>query len=145
MENQSESILKNSSLSVTSSRKKILEIFLEADTALAHQDVERIATQYDRVTIYRTLQTFLDRGIIHTIPTSDNTIKYAVCNEICITSGHHHDDHVHFLCEHCGRTLCLDDVIIPFVELPAGYSIKQINMIVNGICKNCKEQKKVPV
>ena len=78
LEKQSDLILKNSGLSVTSSRKKILEVFLSADTALEHQDIEKIATQYDRVTIYRTLQTFLDKGIIHPIPTTDNSIKYDV-------------------------------------------------------------------
>lgn len=139
LEKQSNLILKNSALSVTSSRKKILEIFLAADTALAHQDIERFAAQYDRVTIYRTLQTFLERGIIHTIPTTDNTIKYAVCNEACVTTGYHHDNHVHFLCDLCGRTECLDDITIPAVVLPEGYSMKEINMIVNGICKTCKE------
>ncbi len=136
---QTEFILKTSSLSITSSRKKILEIFLSASTALAHQDIEKLAEQYDRVTIYRTLQTFLDRGIIHTIPTTDNTIKYALCSDDCITSGHHHDNHVHFLCDQCGRTLCLDDVSIPAITLPKGYSMKEINMVVNGICKTCME------
>ena len=139
MEKQSDLILKNSALSVTSSRKKILEIFLAADTALAHQDIERFAVQYDRVTIYRTLQTFLEKGIIHTIPTTDNTIKFAVCSEACISTGHHHDNHVHFLCDLCGRTECLDDITIPPVALPEGYAMKEINMVVNGTCKTCKE------
>ena len=138
MVNQAESILKSSALSITSSRKKILDVFLSASTALAHQDIEKLADQYDRVTIYRTLQTFLERGIIHTIPTTDNTIKYALCSDDCISSGHHHDNHVHFLCDQCGRTLCLDDVMIPAITLPKGYSMKAINMVVNGICKLCR-------
>lgn len=140
MKKQSDSILKNSALSVTASRKKILDIFLSADNALSHQDIEtKCREQFDRVTIYRTLQTFLDKGIIHNIPTTDNAIKYAVCNEICIATGHHHDNHVHFLCSTCGKTLCLDDVIVPAVKLPAGYSMKEINMVVSGICKSCKK------
>ena len=51
-----ESILKNSSLSVTASRKRILDIFLLANNALAHQDIEQMcADEYDRVTIYLSL------------------------------------------------------------------------------------------
>ena len=139
MKNQGADILKGSSLSVTSSRKAILDIFLGADNALAHQDIESLATQYDRVTIYRTLQTFLEKGIIHSIPTTDNIIKYALCSDKCITTGHHHDNHVHFLCDKCGRTECLDDVIIPSVVLPQGYVMNEINMVVNGTCKTCRE------
>jgi Fur family ferric uptake transcriptional regulator len=139
VKNQGEDILKNSALSVTASRKRILEIFLSADNALAHQDIEtKCAEQYDRVTIYRTLQTFLEKGIIHNIPSTDNMVRYALCNETCITSGHHHDNHVHFKCDNCGKTVCLDDVNIPAVNLPKGYTMKEINMVVNGICKSCK-------
>ena len=139
MKKQGEDILKNSALSVTASRKRILEIFLAADNALAHQDIEtKCADQYDRVTIYRTLQTFLEKGIIHNIPSTDNMVRYALCNEDCITTGHHHDNHVHFRCDQCGKTVCLDDVNIPPVNLPRGYTMKEINMVVNGICKSCK-------
>jgi len=139
VKNQGEDILKNSALSVTASRKRILDIFLAADNALAHQDIEtKCAEQYDRVTIYRTLQTFLEKGIIHNIPSTDNMVRYALCNETCITSGHHHDNHVHFKCDDCGKTVCLDDVNIPAVNLPKGYTMKEINMVVNGICKSCK-------
>jgi Fur family ferric uptake transcriptional regulator len=135
-----ESILKNSSLSVTASRKRILDIFLLANNALAHQDIEQnCADEYDRVTIYRTLQTFLEKGIIHNIPTTDNAVRYALCNEACISTGHHHDNHVHFRCDACGKTLCLDDVMIPAVQLPAGYAMKEINMVVSGTCITCKK------
>jgi Fur family ferric uptake transcriptional regulator len=92
---------------------------------------------FDRVTIYRTLQTFVDKGIIHTIPTADNSIMYALCKETC-SEGHHHDDHVHFLCEECGTTYCLDNVTIPQVTIPKGFSVHQTNVLVNGICKNCR-------
>lgn len=125
---------------MTSSRKKILDVFLASENALAHQDVEAsCGDEFDRVTIYRTLQTFLEKGIIHTIPTTDNAIKYALCNDDCISSGHHHDDHVHFICDACSKTFCLDGVAIPSVKLPSGFSTKGINMVVNGVCRSCKK------
>ncbi len=136
---RTESILKNSTLSVTAGRKRILEIFLSSENALAHQDIEsRCSEEYDRVTIYRTLQTFLEKGIIHNIPSTDSVTRYALCNDACITTGHHHDNHVHFKCDTCGKTLCLDEVTIPKVQLPKGYTMKEINMVVNGVCKTCK-------
>ena len=139
MKDQGANILKGSSLSVTSSRKAILDIFLDADNALAHQDIEGLAKQYDRVTIYRTLQTFLEKGIIHLIPTTDNIIKYALCSDKCITTGHHHDNHVHFLCDDCGKTVCLDEITIPSVTLPKGFIKKEINMVVSCVCSSCQK------
>jgi Fur family ferric uptake transcriptional regulator len=131
-------ILRNNGLSITASREKILNLFLEQPGALAHGDIEKKAGEkFDRVTVYRTLQTFVDKGIIHTIPTSDNSIRYALCKDDC-KDGHHHDHHVHFVCTNCNVTYCLDDVVTPELKLPKGYTSTHIEVVAEGICKNCK-------
>ena len=133
-----EELLKRNHLSITESRKKILQLFLEQTGALAHGDIERRAGEkFDRVTVYRTLQTFVDKGIIHTIPTADNTVRYALCRDEC-SEGHHHDHHVHFVCSQCQTTYCLDDVVTPALNLPRGYRAEHIEVVAQGICKNCR-------
>lgn len=132
-------ILKRSGLSVTDGRKRILELFLAQEAALSHADIERNTdAAFDRVTVYRTLQTFLDKGIIHQIPTTDNSILYALCKHNC-EEGKHHDNHVHFICDSCDKTTCLDDVIVPAVKLPKGFMRVSSAMIVSGICMDCKK------
>ncbi len=131
-------ILKKNGLSVTESRKKILELFLDTEGALAHADIEKNTdAAFDRVTVYRTLQTFVEKGIIHQIPTIDNSILYALCKHNC-QQGHHHDNHVHFICNSCDKTFCLDDVTVPDVKLPAGFNPSQAAMVVTGVCMECK-------
>ena len=131
-------ILKQSGLSVTESRKKILDLFLETDGALAHADIEKnTASAFDRVTVYRTLQTFVEKGIIHQIPTTDNSVLYALCRHNC-EQGHHHDDHVHFICSNCDKTICMDEVTVPEVKLPKNFTKQQAAMVVTGICEDCK-------
>lgn len=132
------SILKRNQLSVTEGRRRILELFLQSNGALEHADIEKNTnSSLDRVTVYRTLQSFVDKGIIHHIPTSDNSIKYALCKENC-EQGHHHDNHVHFICNSCDKTICLDDVMIPQVKLPEGFTPEHAEMMVHGICEDCK-------
>ncbi len=139
MEDQIIKILRKSQLSVTESRRNILEIFIQAGSALAHHDVEeKTSERFDRVTVYRTLQVFMEKGIIHTIPTTENVVLYALCKDDC-EEGHHHDNHIHFVCEDCGNTTCMDDIHIPEIRLPLGYNALQINMVVNGICIKCKK------
>ncbi|HOA36965.1 MAG TPA: Fur family transcriptional regulator [Flavihumibacter sp.] len=139
MERELEKLLKKSRLSVTDSRVKILELFFNQQGALAHGDIEkRTGEKFDRVTVYRTLQAFLTKGIIHTIPTNDNSIRYALCKDTC-EEGHHHDNHVHFVCNDCGNTTCLEEIIIPEIKLPKGYASNQVEMIVSGICRACKK------
>jgi Fur family ferric uptake transcriptional regulator len=136
---QIQQLLKKNQLSITDSRSKILELFLLQNGALAHADIEKKSgANFDRVTVYRTLQTFVEKGIIHTIPTADNSILYALCKDAC-TEGHHHDHHVHFVCSKCSNTICLEDIVVPEVRLPNGYQATQVEMVVNGICKDCRE------
>ena len=117
--------------------------YLRADTILAAAAnagrkvaVVKTKEKFDRVTVYRTLQTFMDKGIIHTIPTNDNSIKYALCKDNC-EQGHHHDDHVHFICSTCGTTTCLEEIHVPEIKLPRGYKTNQTEVIVSGVCKEC--------
>ncbi len=131
-------ILKKNSLSITDSRQRILELFLQSSGALAHADIEKKTGEiFDRVTIYRTLQSFVEKGLIHLIPTTDNSIKYALCKDEC-QAGHHHDNHVHFMCDECNKTICLDEVTIPVVKLPKGFKPQYAEMMVTGVCGDCK-------
>lgn len=139
MKEEITTILKRNSLSVTASREKILTLFLNQDGALSHSDIEKKAGEkFDRVTVYRTLQTFSEKGIIHTIPTADNAILYALCKDNC-SQGHHHDHHVHFICDKCAQTFCLDNVVTPELKLPQGYSTNHIEVVAKGICKKCRK------
>jgi len=132
-------ILRRKHLSVTDSRKKILSLFLTHKDALAHGDIEtKAGEKFDRVTVYRTLQTFVEKGIIHTIPTADNSILYGLCKDC--EEGHHHDEHVHFVCTNCHKTICLDDVVSPKIELPEGYIAESTQVVINGICKDCSKE-----
>ncbi len=137
IDNEVSGTLRRNLLSVTGSRKKILQLFLEQTGALAHGDIEKKAGEkFDRVTVYRTLQTFVEKGIIHTIPTADNSIRYALCREECY-EGHHHDHHVHFVCTECNVTYCLDDVVTPDIKLPDGYLYKHMEVVAEGVCGKC--------
>ncbi len=130
-------LLKKNHLSVTEGRLKVLELFCSHKTALSHSEVEKkLGPEFDRVTIYRTLHSFEEKGLIHSIPTNENFSRYALCQDAC-TEGHHHDSHIHFVCDTCHQTTCVSQVTIPLVELPEGYKLAKIDMIANGICKNC--------
>ena len=130
-------LLKRQSLSVTASRKCILQLFLDQPGALSHGAIEKkVGSVFDRVTIYRTLQTFVGRGLIHTIPSADNAIRYALCKDEC-GDGHHRHEHIHFVCQQCHHTYCLDEVVTPVIRLPKGYSPQQVEILVQGKCKQC--------
>lgn len=130
-------ILQDFDLRKTNSRTAILSLFLKKPFALSYSDLEeQIANDYDRVTVYRTLKTFVDRGVVHKVLDDGGSLKYALCTDLCSSSVHHHE-HVHFKCSVCGETSCLDQVNIPQVELPLGYQVREINLLIQGKCQKC--------
>ncbi|MFN0049925.1 MAG: Fur family transcriptional regulator [Cytophagales bacterium] len=132
-----ESILKEHGLRLTNARKEILSAFLERKFAISHSFLEDLLqASHDRVTIYRTLYSFEEKGIIHKVPDEGGATKYALCSQTC-ESHHHHDNHVHFKCEVCLQTNCIEEVIMPNIVLPTGFLAKEMGVLVLGICKSC--------
>lgn len=132
----SETLLKGFKLRSTPNRQEILHLFLKKNHALSHGDIEKeIDNSLDRVTVYRTLKTFLDKGLIHKVLDDEGSLKYALCNEACTTAEHHHD-HVHFKCTKCGETQCLD-IDVPSIRLPKGYKANAVNLLIQGVCERC--------
>ncbi|HEY8513727.1 MAG TPA: transcriptional repressor [Cyclobacteriaceae bacterium] len=129
-------LLKTYKLRSTPNRQTILHLFLRKDHALSHADIEsEIADSLDRVTVYRTLKTFLNRGLIHKVLDDAGGLKYALCVGDCSVAEHHHN-HLHFKCVRCGQTNCLD-VEVPEIRLPRHYSVEEINVLVQGVCSAC--------
>lgn len=134
----SQTLLKDFKLRSTPNRQEILHLFLEKSYALSHADIEKeIANSLDRVTVYRTIKTFLDRGLIHKVLDDEGSLKYALCNAACTAAGHHHD-HIHFKCTKCGQTCCLSTEVPP-IKLPKGYKASSVNLLIQGICERCSE------
>jgi Fur family transcriptional regulator, ferric uptake regulator len=134
---QSADILRAHQLRHTEPREAILSIFLGQGHALTYGAIEdQLSPEVDRVTVYRTLRTFVAKGILHTIPDEKDSVKYALCAHDCAPTAHQHN-HVHFTCADCGQTTCLDQLTIPRISLPTGFSFGQANLIVQGTCNNC--------
>ena len=131
--------LKAMKLRQTDAREAVLGVFLDGQYALAHSDVEaKLSDRFDRVTLYRTLKTFVDKGLIHKVLDDVGGMKYALCRDECNSMEQHHKhDHVHFKCNICGQTTCLDQVTIPTLILPSGYKKQEMNLLVQGICQTC--------
>lgn len=132
-------ILHQSQLRQTQSRSDILGVFIDRGVALSEREIEdAMSAPCDRVTIYRTLSTFLEKGIIHKVLDDAGAMKYALCPAECQEHPHHRHDHVHFKCIACGHTVCLDQVPIPAVQLPPGYQLAEVNMLLEGTCPACE-------
>ncbi len=130
-------LLEAHGLRKTKVRIEVVRRFLDSDHALPQQELEGFFDQVDRITLYRTLRTFEEKGLIHTAIDGSQKVKYALCGGGC-TEHHHLDNHAHFHCDQCGKTFCLDKVAIPAVSSPKGFRVEATYLIMKGVCEVCQ-------
>lgn len=120
----------------TAMRLVVLDYLLKQNNAVSLTDMELSLERTDRVTLYRSIKTFEDHGLVHRIEDGTRTAKFALCQPSCTLDGHH-DLHIHFYCTNCEETYCLPKTQIPEVKLPDGYQVDQVSLVVKGICVEC--------
>lgn len=90
----------------------------------------------DKSSIFRTLTLFKDQHLVHVLEDGEG-VRYELCH------SHDHsidnDMHVHFHCEKCGQTLCLEDIPIPEINLPEDFETQSANFVLKGLCPKCKK------
>lgn len=109
---------------------------MTANQALSENEIrERLSGNYDRTTFYRSFKTLEQHNIIHKIVVDNQLVKYAMDNSLT-----HKDAHAHFYCNECTSVKCLDDVPVQAYKLPDGYADVETDVLIKGICSNCKNQ-----
>ena len=140
----SELILKDTlhqfGLKVTNARIKVLQVLMQSQVALSHGDIlSRInGDDLDKVTLYRTLGSFVSVGLAHKVATEDRNWLYGHLPADGQQNGI--DEHAHFICDSCERIYCLpheadDELTAPVTE--NGFVIRSQEYRLHGICPEC--------
>lgn len=130
---QAETILSDNDLKRTQVRIRILVFLLSRSHAVSKNEIEDSLSGQDRITVYRTIKSFEEKGLIHRIQGFEGEPKYA----LNLSLEHHHEKpHVHFHCLKCLITLCLP-IKIPLIKLPRNFQAIHTNLAVEGICEKC--------
>lgn len=130
-----ESMLVERGIRPTPNRILILAELMKANHPLNLADIELALDPMDKASIFRVLGLLAEKDIVHEIVDGTRSVKY----EFCHGQGHHsvNDQHVHFYCENCRETFCLEDKIVPVIDLPDGFKARQVNYVIKGICPKC--------
>ncbi|WP_299799307.1 transcriptional repressor [uncultured Maribacter sp.] len=133
-----EKTLDNKSVRPTAMRILIYKFMAGKQNAVALTDIENAFEKAERTTLYRTLKTFEEKGIVHQIDDGTNISKFALCEPDC-NCEIDQDLHLHFHCGQCDKTVCLTEHKIPHINLPAGYIAEDANLVIKGICDSCSD------
>ncbi|MBR1575453.1 MAG: transcriptional repressor [Bacteroidales bacterium] len=119
----------------TANRILIAEALSGSKGPMSMVEIEGLIPTIDKSGIFRTLMAFKEKHLVHSVESEDG-IRY----ELCHSHDPHHDDdrHVHFYCERCHRTFCLETIPLPQVALPEGYERLSANYLIRGLCPDCQ-------
>ena len=132
---QLENKLNQRKIKPTAMRLLVLKQLTQHSTAMSLNELEATFEKADRVTLYRTLKTFEEKKLIHSIEDGSGAIKYALCEEGCECEPQ--DQHIHFHCVACGETYCFTQAKIPTTQIPSGFKAASVSMVYQGHCPNC--------
>jgi len=134
-----EKLFASKDIRITAMRLLIYKFLTDKQIAVTLSDIENAFEKADRTTLYRTIKTFEERGIVHQIDDGTGVTKYALCEESC-NCEIETDLHLHFHCNNCYETVCLTDHKIPQIKVPEGFVSENVNLVVKGICNKCSSQ-----
>lgn len=133
--NKVEQKLNEKSVKPTAMRTMVLKFLLEHGSAVSLTDLEDALDTADKSTLFRTLKTFEQNDLVHSIDDGSGKLKYALCTETCNSDTDH--QHFHFTCQKCGETYCLPKTQLPQIDLPPNFSVLEANLVLKGICSEC--------
>ncbi|QEK13010.1 transcriptional repressor [Crassaminicella thermophila] len=136
-----EKILKENNIKMTKQRKAIIEIFLNHDAHFKPEELYELIKdkKIGLATVYRTIEILKRHDIIEEV-----TIGKDRYYELKLFSEKRM--HIHFRCERCNSIYDYDETELildliklrNFVEKEHDVEIKDLTMILNGICQKCR-------
>ena len=122
----------------TANRILVLRAMIAAGRPVSLTELETIMETMDKSSIFRVLNLFVERHVVHAIEDGSGSVKYELCGGKYEHSVQ--DMHPHFYCEQCHRTFCMQSVTIPSVEVPRGYVVNSVNYVLKGVCSDCAKK-----
>jgi len=129
-------LLRDAGLRRTEARIRVLGLVRDLGHPLTHAELtarEELA-DLDAITLYRTLATLEDAGLVHRVLGVDGAWRTCAQPE---GSGGCPGNHAHFQCTGCGRMRCLVNQPMPRVVPPQGATIQSRHFVAVGRCAAC--------
>lgn len=130
--------LESKGIRPTANRILVMKTLMGEQNPQSLSNLERKMVSMDKSSIFRTLTLFLEHGVVHAFEDGRGVLCYELCEEKGACD--HHDGHIHFYCESCQRSFCMEDIHIPSFELPEGFYPHSISFVIKGECPDCRKK-----
>lgn len=126
-------LLEQKGLKKTKVRIALLQHFMKTENAQSYKDLQAaFVNEIDKSTLYRSLTSFEQANIIHSINDHSGLAKYAFGKPP--SQG---NEHAHFVCELCETVFCMGKLVPLQLNVPKGFKTNKVQAILRGICSDC--------
>ena len=135
LDTQARKMLKGTKLYCTSGRMAVLKVLIKENKPLNQAQIARRLGKehFDKVTIYRTLESLSEVGLVHRAFIQKRAWHFELAHN-CTKS----QCHPHFTCIQCGNTHCLTSMSLPMAKSPhKGFIIHRQQVRLEGLCPDC--------
>ena len=130
--------LESKGIRPTANRILVMKTLMGEQNPQSLSNLERKMVSMDKSSIFRTLTLFLEHDVVHAFEDGRGVLCYELCEEKGACD--HHDGHIHFYCESCHRSFCMEDIHIPSFELPEGFYPHSVSFVIKGECPECRKR-----
>ena len=130
-----QALIRRAGLRCTAGRLAIIEVLGASVKPLTRKQIADALgqTSLDKVTIYRALERFVERGVAHKACTQDRTAYFELADKCT-----EHQCHPHFTCTSCGSVSCFTHISLPLLKSPQnGFTIERQRVHLEGLCPKC--------
>jgi Fur family ferric uptake transcriptional regulator len=135
--------LRRAGLRRTPVRVGVLAVLARSPQPLGVPQVLRaLPPDTDAVTVYRTLNTFTRKKLVHRVRGEDRTWRYALGGAPPAAASPH--QHPHFVCDACGGVECLEQSEVPktlvqSLRVDTRHAVTYAEVVLHGVCPKCHE------
>lgn len=121
----------------TSNRILVMKELMNQSKPVNLAELETALDTMDRASIFRVLELFAEKDVVHVIEDGSRSVKY----ELCKSYSHHSvsDQHVHFYCDKCKNIFCFESIKVPDINIPEGFTTRSVNYMIKGLCPKCSD------
>jgi Fur family ferric uptake transcriptional regulator len=136
-----DALLRKSGLRRTPVRVGVMEILARTRRPMSvPQILGKLGGGVDTVTVYRTLNTFARKRLVHRVRGEDRSWLYALSRDAFDAQPEHL--HPHFVCDACGKVECLGAAEIPrslvaSLGVSPAYDVSYPEVVLHGTCPRC--------
>ncbi len=130
--------LESKGIRPTANRILVMKTLMGEQNPQSLSNLERKMVSMDKSSISVPLPSFWNIDVVHAFEDGRGVLCYELCEEKGACD--HHDGHIHFYCESCQRSFCMEDIHIPSFRAAQGFYPHSISFVIKGECPDCRKK-----